>query len=227
MTATTDLLMEYAEQAGLSVASRSQQKLAPGTRAVHRAVLQTFLETGTAPSLDRLRDQTTSLGLDPDAALAELAEADLVHLDSGSVAVAYPFSGVPTNDHVQLDGGPSLWAMCAIDALGILLMTGHDGVIASIDPQSGQPIRVQRHRTRWEWMPDSTVVLAGVGQSCGRAAESCCPHMAFHSDAKRAEGYLRAHPDVSGYVLDHAQALEAAEFVFGPLLSGAGPEHTA
>jgi alkylmercury lyase len=222
MSAATDLLVEYAQQAGLNITSLAQAKLEPRTRTLHRAVLGAFLDTGTAQSSAWLREQAVALGLDPDAALAELAGADLVHVSEDLVVVAYPFSGVPTNDRVQLESARPLWAMCAIDALGILLMTGRDGVVTSADPQNGQPIRVERRGTRWYWTPESTVVLVGAGKSCGHAAESACPHMAFHADPEGAKAYLRAHPDISGFVLDHALALEVAEFIFGSILDEQG-----
>jgi alkylmercury lyase len=218
MSVTTDLLVEYAEQAGLSITSVAQAKLEPRTRTLHRAVLRAFLDTGTGPSSAWLRELAVAVGLDPDAALVELAGADLVHVGEDVVVVAYPFSGVPTNDQVQLESAPPLWAMCAIDALGILLMTGRDGVVTSSDPQDGQPIRVERRGTHWFWTPESTVVLVGAGDPCGHAAESACPHMAFHADAEGAEAYLRTHPDIIGFVLDHPLALEVAEFIFGSVL---------
>lgn len=218
MSATTDLLVEYAEQAGLSITSMAQTRLEPSSRALHQAVLGVFLDTGAAPSGGWVRQRAADLGVDPDAALTELAGADLVHVHDDVVVVAYPFSGVPTDDQVRLLGGPALWAMCAIDALGILLMTGRDGVITSSDPRDGQPICVERRAARWDWTPDSSVVLVAAGGACGSAAESACPHMAFHATAERAEAYLGAHPEITGFVLDHALALEVAEFVFGPIL---------
>jgi hypothetical protein len=218
VTETIDLLLTHAEKAGLTIISESQKTLEPALRALHKAVLQRFLDTGTAPSLDWLTDQARSLDLDPDAAWSKLDEADLVHCDGEAVVVAYPFSGTETTDRVELDGGPSLWAMCAIDALGILLMTGRNGVITSTDPQGLGPVRVERKGATWIWTPESTVVLAGAGQPSRIAAESCCPHVAFHTDAKHADAYLQIHPELSGYVLDQNQALEAANLVFGALL---------
>lgn len=223
MTATTDLIAA-AQQAGLSVISQSQDKLAPDTRGLHRVLLEAFLDTGAVPSLNWLHDEAARLGLDPDVALGELAEADLVHLPDSSVTVAYPFSGVPTSNRVQLEGGRPVYAMCAIDALGIPLMTGKDGMISSTDPQTGEPIRVVRHGTDWEWTPSSAVVLVGIAQSCSTAAESCCPHVAFYASAEGAEVYLRVHPELIGIVVDHTQALELADFAFGSLLSGSEAE---
>lgn len=223
MTVTTELI-EAAEQAGLSLISQSQDKLAPDTRALHREVLRAFLDSGAAPSLSWLHGQASRLGLEPDAALRELAEADLVHLAGSSVVIAYPFSGVPTSDRVQLEGGPPNYAMCAIDALGIPLMTGRDGVISSTDPGTGEPIRVVRNSTDWEWTPTSTVVVAGIAQSCETAAEACCPHVAFYTSAEVAESYLRAHPEISGSVLNHSEALELADAAFGWLLRGSASQ---
>lgn len=58
-----------------------------------------------------------------------------MHLDAdGDVGVAYPFSRRPSGHLVQLDRGPAVWAMCAIDALGIPVMTGRDAAIVSADP---------------------------------------------------------------------------------------------
>jgi hypothetical protein len=66
-------------------------------------------------------DLAADLGLDPNQALGALAAADLVHSDpaSGTIGVAYPFSGRPTSHQVELAGGPTVSAMCALDALGI------------------------------------------------------------------------------------------------------------
>lgn len=60
-----------------------------------------------------------------------LAAEDLAHVESdgGSVVVAYPFSGRPTDHVVEMTDTPRIHAMCAIDALGVPLMAGRDGRI--------------------------------------------------------------------------------------------------
>ena len=217
MTTTADLLAA-AEKTGLRLTSQSQERLAPKTRRLHQIILQAFLDTGPAPTRPWLDSQAASQGLDPDVALGELADADLVHLADNTVVVAYPFSGVPTDDRVQLEGGPSLFAMCAIDALGVLLMAGRDGIILSADPCSGEPIRVERQETTWSWAPSSTVVLAGLKECCATAAEGCCPHVAFYTDSEGADDHLNAHPELTGGVLEQADALALADLAFGSLL---------
>ena len=59
-----------------------------------------------------------------------------MHLEGRVVAVAYPFSGRPTRQQVELDGFPAVYAMCAIDALGIPAMAGRDGRIAAVNPKT-------------------------------------------------------------------------------------------
>ena len=56
--------------------------------------------------------------------------------------MAYPFSGSPTRQQVELAGFPAVWAMCAIDALGVPVMAGRDGRIAAVDPRDGAPVVV-------------------------------------------------------------------------------------
>jgi alkylmercury lyase-like protein len=61
--------------------------------------------------------------------------------------------------------------MCAIDALGIPLMTGSDVVIDSADPDSGTPIRIQRRGDEWTWQPATAVVVIGRTDAIALAAQ--------------------------------------------------------
>lgn len=164
-------------------------------------------------------------GIDRDEAWRQLGDVDAVQLDvDGHVVVAYPFSGRPTGHIVQLGSGPVLHAMCAIDALGIPLMTGRDAVIGSADPSSGHPIRVERRGAHWRWAPEDTVVLLAQSGGCGSAAECMCPAITFHTCRRRAEEHLRARPELIGKVLDQVQAVDVARRSFGALL---GPDTEA
>lgn len=180
------------------------------SRGPHRLILGGFLATGRAPDREWLREH--GIGADD---VRRLSTEDLVQLDeAGGVAVAYPFSGRPTAHRVHLAGGPEVWAMCAIDALGIPLMAGRAGVIESRDALTGEPIRVSMDG----WEPAGTVVL--VARSAGGGPISCCacPHMNFHASAESARSYLDDHDGLSGQVLDQAAAVELADLCFGSLL---------
>ncbi|PVZ09030.1 organomercurial lyase [Actinomycetospora cinnamomea] len=154
-----------------------QSALPPAAQDVHRMVLRAFLNSGDAP---HRRDLPDSCGVEVDEALDLLDEVDLVHLDAeGRVVVAYPFAARITGQTVRVDAGPVLQAMCAIDALGIPMLAGRDGVIESADPLDGQPIRVECTGGSWRWAPAETVVLLASSAECGVAAECLCPESPF------------------------------------------------
>jgi len=75
--------------------------------------------------------------------LGALHAEDFLQLDAGGqIRAAYPFSAVPTPHRVDLDGGPRVHAMCAIDALGIAAMIHAAVTITSADPHTGGPVTI-------------------------------------------------------------------------------------
>jgi hypothetical protein len=193
---------------------------------LHRALLSTFLTEAGPPNLAMVSRLAAELHLEPQAAPAALATADLVHIDRGAgrVRVAYPFSGEPTAHQVTLAGGPTMHAMCALDALGIPLMARRSGRINSIDPTSGQPITVKVDGQGWRWQPTTTVVLAGmttISDACGSVADCCCPYINFHATHREADAYRQANRALTAELLGQAEAIEAARRSFGGLLDAA------
>ena len=113
--------MTQPDEPGWIGSARRQAALPGPLRELHQAVLRRFLQTGNPPATSWIAGAAARLGLS-DAAVAELEAADLIHATNGLVRVAYPFSGTPTRQQVELDGFPAVYAMCAIDALGIPAM---------------------------------------------------------------------------------------------------------
>jgi hypothetical protein len=205
-----------------SIASRQASLPAP-LRDLHRAVLRRFLETGAAPTARWVRHTALDTGLDALAA-DELETADAIHLSNGIVTVAYPFSGVPTTHRVQLDGLPAVYAMCAIDALGLPAMTGRDGQITSADPRDGTPVVLTVRNGTWTWNPPSAVVVAGRTTDCGTECgsyEALCPNTVFHASRASAQAYLAGRGDLDADILGQDTAIEAGRLNFGALLGGA------
>src|SRR5712691_12248536 len=94
--------------------------LAAGPRAVYQAVLRAFAATGRPPEPAELESAARRHGITAGQALATLAAADVLGLDDeGRIRMAYPFSAAPTPHLVTIAGGPLVYSMCAIDALGI------------------------------------------------------------------------------------------------------------
>ncbi|MFE9867990.1 organomercurial lyase [Streptomyces sp. NPDC005506] len=202
--------------------AHSQAQLNPALRALHQTLLRTFLATGRGPSAATAHDLARHSRLDPGAALQALADADLVHLDTAGerIEIAYPLSGTPSPHQVRLHNGPPLSAMCAIDALGIPLMTSAAATIDSRDPDTGRPVRITRDTGgTWTWEPATTVVVLAAVKCTGPIA-GACRHTAFHADADLAAAHLAKDARRLGQVLTQHQALAVAQTEFGPLLEG-------
>jgi hypothetical protein len=191
-----------------------------GLRAVHQAVLRSFISTGGAPGVASLAQHAAPF--DAAQVLAELADGDFVYLDgAGQIVAAYPFSALPTRHQVQLAGSATVFAMCAIDALGISAMTGIPVVIESSDPSTGQPVTVHVDGFASTWEPATAVVYVGntAGQCAGPSAAVCCGYINFFATRASSETWAASHPDISGGILDQDRALQMGAGIFGRLLS--------
>jgi alkylmercury lyase-like protein len=204
-------------------ASDRQAALPGPLQDLHRALLRAFLTGSGPPDLGAVGRLAAELHLEPQAALTALATADLAHADPATrrIRVAYPFSGAPTAHQVTLAGGPTVHAMCALDALGIPLMARRSGRIDSTDPTSGHPITIEVDHHGWRWQPTTTVVLAGATASshaCGSVADCCCPSINFHASPGDADAWRKAHPAMAAELLGQAEAVAAARRSFAGLL---------
>jgi hypothetical protein len=190
-----------------------------GLRAVHQAVLRSFVQTGTAPDLSSLAAHAAPFEVS--GVLAELAEGDFLFVDpAGQITAAYPFSGVATGHRVRIAGEADVFAMCAIDALGISAMTGRPVVIESADPATGEPVTVNVDGATSTWNPGTAVVYVGriAGQCAGPSASVCCGYMNFFATEAAASAWAASHPEISGGILGQARALEIGIGIFGQLL---------
>jgi hypothetical protein len=196
-----------------------QARLPASARALHRAVLTHFACRGGAPQAADLAAAARELGINGAAALRVLAEVDLVHTrrDTGAVTVAYPFCGQPTAYRVRLGAGVQVWAMCAIDALGIPAMLDTDAWISGVDPVTGGRVEVSVTAALVRPVPAHAVVVLPTGGGVGRCADCVCPDITFHRDAGSARVWLTGR-GIAGRVLSVFDAAAAGAAVFGGLL---------
>ena len=196
------------------------EPLSQRERGLYDWILTAFA-AGTPPTPDALADTASSLKLEVEAALATFAREDLVHHDpaTGAILVAYPFSGTPRGHRVLIDGSYSVEAMCAIDALGIASMLLQPIEISSRDPLSGTEIwvRLDPSEGAW-WEPPTAVVLAGSASCDGPSFRGCCDVLNFFQTDESATAYLAAHPELTGFPISIADAIEAGRTVFADLL---------
>lgn len=205
--------------AGITSERRERVRaLIDAERQFYHRILGSF-GAGMAPGPDDLADFATELGIELGPSLELLAREDLVHHDSttGEILVAYPFSGRPTAHRVRINGR-DVFAMCAIDALGMAPMLGEPIAIASRDPHTGEEIRIELEpRGGGTWQPEEAVVVSGT-TGRGASCVCCCPVLNFFACAENAAAWLVSHPGVEGTVISMQDAIVAGRAVFGDLL---------
>jgi hypothetical protein len=195
-------------------------RLSGPARQVHRAVLAAFTAHGKPLSPAEIERVIRADGGHPDRVRAELTEADLLAFTaSGEIRAAYPFSPVPTPIRVTWADGPDVYAMCAIDALGMSAMLGRPVTITAAEPDTARAITVTVDADRARWSPRAAVVFAGAtsGRGCP-SVDRCCGYISFFATARAARAWARRHPEITGTVLSRDAALHFGIGAFGALL---------
>jgi mercuric reductase len=195
----------------------------PGTDRVRVALLQLYLEGGRAPTVGALAKRTGLSEMAIGPLLEELRRRDLVVLDGARIVGAYPFAERDTGHRVTLDDRV-LNAMCAVDALGIGVMTGRNIAIASRCFHCGLPIRIttqNQGRTLASVHPPTAVVWQDVRYEGGCAANSLCATTVFFCSDDHLSAWRRGRAaDEVGFRLSMEEGLEAGRAIFGPSLAG-------
>ena len=198
----------------------------PRGDALHQFVLETFAQTGRSPTVEQIRARFSLRTLrEAEAMVAALERIGSIHRRPGDGAIthAYPFSNEPTAHRVRLAGGTEVYAMCAIDALGMPLMLRKDADIVSTCAGCGGEVRVEvrgGHATAYApW--DVTVWLGEMSEGCV-AATDLCPDLNFFCSPACVDAWTLAHPQKRAERLNIDEAVERARQVFEDLLYGGG-----
>jgi Alkylmercury lyase len=231
-------------------------RLTPAAYQFYCAILRTFPQRGGPPDQTQLRQLAGHFAVPLAATLADLAAQDLLQRDAatGHIRAAYPFSGVPTPHRVTLSrnshdharsayerADQPVFAMCALDALGIPLLLRQQATIVSQDALTHEPVLVtiapvdaaspspspsSTSLEGWsaQWDPPSAVVYARAAEhehehdgGCS-AAGACCPITNFFTRADHAQQWAQTHPVADGVVLTPVEALHRAQALFGGVL---------
>ena len=107
------------------------------------AIYQHFAETGRRPSPGEVAERAGSDIQSVLEAYPRLRTQRVLVLepDGSSIRMAPPFSGVPTQHVVEVDGN-QYYANCAWDSLGVIAALQQPGEVHSRCAQSGEPLRL-------------------------------------------------------------------------------------
>jgi len=173
---------------------------------VRRFILTRSPILGRIPFIDEIRKEFNQFKKEKlDAILSILDRVDAIHLDNDktNIVAAYPFSGSETSHQVYLKrrGFKKVFAMCAIDALGISFMLNCDISIESLCNHCGEKIKIEIKDNEIIFLsPRNPVVWCDMEySSC--AATSLCKNTNFFSSEIHFEEWQRGTPIRKGDVL--------------------------
>jgi len=187
---------------------------------IRREVLRQFPVLGGAPKEIEIAGKLGMTAQVVGEALNELAQFDLLTLnDHGVIISAYPFSHVPTSHKVTLEDGRSVWALCAVDALGVSSMLKAPVTVTSTCFHCDAPIGITVNDARLiAKTPAGIYVWLSTKESCGCTARTMCPLINFFCSAAHLKEWREANRDEAGYALTLDQALKAGYLIFSDFL---------
>jgi hypothetical protein len=195
--------------------------LNPEENDLRKAILTAFAAGGRAPSVHEVAHTLARPVGEVLEGVRKLAAADLLvwKEDEARIVSTYPFSGVPTAHQVFIAGDHRLYAMCAIDALGIPFMLGRGVRIRSACFFCQQLVTVEVHGGSLQGaFPLTTVVWFSERDGCC-VAEARCPLMNFFCHEGHLHAWLTTSSDEQGTALSVREALDVGKAVFGALLT--------
>jgi hypothetical protein len=129
-------------------------------RKARKAVL-TLISEGRAPREELVAAALNCYRAEAGRLLDELASKGYVVRNGaqGAITTAYPLSALPTRHRVTLQSGQSVYALCAVDALGVSPLFGVSATIEARCPHCERIIRLDVHDAEVMDKDPSTAVL--------------------------------------------------------------------
>ncbi len=177
---------------------------------------------GETPRVSTLAGQCGIAPVRTREILLRLTAMDLLLVDSTgeTVLAAYPFSATPTPHRVHLNGR-EVFALCAVDALGIPAMLQEVADIVSRCAHCGSQVEIRvspDHVTRY--LPGGALVWFPTSEDeCCPVAQSRCPNISFFCTSDHLETWWKGNGQPPGLVLSLLEAFEAGREIFGSLLA--------
>jgi hypothetical protein len=186
---------------------------------VRRFILTQAPILGHLPTLTEVKQHFTQISDDKIISiLTRLDQLDVIHLTNNhtTIAGAYPFSGSPTPHVVTFkkESFKSLYAMCAIDALGVGFMFNYDVIIESKCNHCNEKIEVVIEKNEIVALnPEGLVVWGDMGYS-DRAATSICRNINFFSSVDHFTKWRKKSSPRRGSLLQIQEAFYLGKMFF-------------
>ena len=184
----------------------------------HYILTQTLI-LGRIPAINDVLGKFQHISMDEFRKIINrLDEVDAIHLNESKTLIeaAYPFSGSRTNHVVTFkkDSFKKIYAMCAIDALGIPFMVNRDIDIHSKCFHCDDEINIEIVNYEiTSVIPRELVVWGHMEYSCC-AATSLCNNINFFSSKQHFEEWEKRVGKKKGYLLQVQEAFYLGKLFF-------------
>jgi len=185
--------------------------LTPEEIEVLRYIFETILETVKAPTLNEMQSALIKPEDHIVRALRELENKDLLLRKRGTQEIVsiYPLSLIPTRHQISLEDGKKLFAMCAVDALGVPIMFSKDIKILSQCKKCKQKLTIEIINDEIVRMSHFDTVIWSPKRKPKRQkahdAEDCCPLTNFFCCKEHLEKWTQDYPDLAGKISEIKQ----------------------
>ncbi|ARJ51771.1 organomercurial lyase [Staphylococcus lutrae] len=146
-----------------------------------------------------------------------LLDKNVIVLENNQVISVYPISAIPTNKKVYVKGRQQpIFAMCAIDAIGIHYTLDCPISIESEDELTGVPLHleVNHHQVINRTNHDIYVLYKEVC-TLEKCHENCCPYIHFFVSQDNIVQYLKNNKECQTYqILNLDEANQIAYQLF-------------
>jgi hypothetical protein len=199
----------------------AEARLSPNEDEIRIYILRWMARNGKPPThADIMNGLKIRSSDEVKLAIERLHNADIISARNGDISSAYPFSANETCHKVVFNDGHAVYALCAVDALGINSMLGEDIVIRSGCPncERVQSIVVKDGRIV-SHDPAETIVFISDEDDCGRVADTCCPLINFFCSEPHLQQWKWENPRFArGETYTLEEALEYGKQIFGGML---------
>jgi hypothetical protein len=195
---------------------------------VFHQMLLSFAHTGQPPTTESLANALALSREQVEQSLNLLESGGSIyrHPETGAILAAYPFSATPTQHVVHFADGHAVYAMCAIDALGMPVMLDMAATIESRCTQCGRQISVEvKNNVLAEFSPHTTRVWYMQADACCIPALQQCPSINFFCSAGHLDIWRVSHDDMPTAALTMDEAFAYGARIFGHLLKQEGQFH--
>jgi hypothetical protein len=162
------------------------------------SIFRFVLKRGKCPPVKELQLSLKRTEEEIIRALDELERKDLLLRRKGTQEIVsiYPVSLEPTEHQISLENGTKLFAMCAVDALGMPIMFNKNVRVVSRceECKSEMVFEIKNDEITFMSHPDATI--CSPRRQVYPAAETCCPLVKFFCSKKHADEWIAKNAEL-------------------------------